>query len=159
MFSMYLSATSSSATYWHALFSANLSPPPIVCQTSAAWKRCSCVFEPRVSSTAEQTGRRTRCHPKNGGRSGTGGAFSLWGDGTRGGTHPAGAYTVNTHTDWQLQVIRRFQFVGPCSVITSTEVNVFVPSFSVFRSVRGSLRLYKQTIMKNTRQWDWQTWL
>ncbi|KAG7244006.1 hypothetical protein INR49_006167 [Caranx melampygus] len=45
-------------------------------------KRCSCVSEPRITSIAEQTGHRARCHPENGGCAGTGGTFSLWGDGT-----------------------------------------------------------------------------
>lgn len=74
-------------------------PPPVVRQTSAAWKRCGCVSEPWVTSTAEQTGCRARIHPENGSRFGIGGTFSFWGDGTWGGTHPAGTYAVNTQTN------------------------------------------------------------
>lgn len=94
------------------------SPPPVVCQTSAAWKRCSCVSEPRVSSTAEQTGCGATCDPEDGGRSGVSGAFSFWGDGTWGGAQPAGAFTVNRHI-LTATVIRLFQFNSLCSVITS----------------------------------------
>lgn len=70
--------------------------PLIVCQTSAAWKRYSCVAEPRVTSTTKQTGCRARCDPENGGSSGIGWTFSLFWNGTRGRSNSAGEYSVNT---------------------------------------------------------------
>lgn len=66
---------------------------PVVCQTSAAWERHSCVSDPRGKSAAYYTGHWAKGNPENGGCTGTGGSFSFWGDGTRRGTHPAGEHT------------------------------------------------------------------
>lgn len=66
---------------------------PVVCQTPAAWERHSCVSDPRGKSAADYTGHWAKGNPENGGCTGTGGSFSFWGHGTRGGTHPAGEHT------------------------------------------------------------------